>query len=186
MAAGAAVAVTAAVVWGIAGPSGAQAMPGPQELAGLTAERAVATVNRWRQEGHPIRTWVTDRAVEAQWPDGRTARVELPADRMYLAVAPYVRQTHPCAVHVPSSCQGELPDRWFEVTVQERQAGGAAGEVVFSGRMRSLPNGFVELWLPRGREFMVTVRQEKMAGQAVVSTKEGAPTCITTVRLTRV
>ena len=154
------------------------APPGPEAFSGLSAEQAIALANRWRDEGRQVQTFVTDRALEAVWPDGRRASVPLPQNRMYVAVAPYIRTTHPCATHVISSCQGELPGRTFVVTARTRE-----GQVVYRGTLTSLSNGFVELWLPRGLELVLEVASGKFKGTGAISTRPNAPTCITTIRL---
>lgn len=159
---------------------GVRAMPQPDEVAAWTAEQAIEAANTWRQRGFPIRTSVTDQAFEAVWPDGRRVRLPLPPDRMYVAVAPYLTRTHPCRFHSISGCQGELAGRTVEVTVRDEQ-----GRRLWQRTLTTLPNGFVELWLPRGHSLRVAVRMGELQGEGSILTQPGAPTCITTIRLTR-
>lgn len=170
-------AVLGAVLWGTG-----SGQIGGNPVAGLSAREAVALANAWFARGAPVTSFITTEALFLKWPDGREARVSLPANETYVAVAPYVNQTHPCRVHYISSCRGELPNTPFAVTART-----ADGRVVFDGMVTSLANGFIELWLPRQLELILTVKAPDLglAGERRISTRDGAPTCITDVRLQR-
>ncbi len=147
-------------------------------LRGASAQEAIALANRWREEGRPVQSYVTARAVEFVLPGDRRYRVPLPEDRMVVAVAPYIRTTHPCEVHYMSSCQGELANRPVQVRVTR-----VDGTVLVDQEMRTLPNGFLELWLPRGATYKVEVRLEGYRGVEVVETFAESRTCVTTLKL---
>ena len=69
----------------------------PAEEAGLrnlSAVRALALANDWKMAGKEAKTYVTPRAVVFDLPNGRTYKVPLPDDKMVIAVAPYIKQTH--------------------------------------------------------------------------------------------
>lgn len=148
------------------------------ELRGASAEQALALANEWRgSEG--LTSFVTPQAVQFQFADGQEHAAALPADQMVVSVAPYLNTTHPCATHYTSSCQGELVNVPIAVTVTD-----AAGRVIISDTMNTLPNGFLDLWLPRGQE--LTVRLQNSEGQSAsgqLATFEDSPTCITTLQL---
>ncbi len=51
-----------------------------------------------------------------------------------------------------SSCQGELPNRPFNVKAVDKN-----GEILVDETITTLRNGFFELWLPRNRIIMLRV-----------------------------
>ncbi|HEY8498236.1 MAG TPA: CueP family metal-binding protein [Limnochordales bacterium] len=156
--------------------------PLPAPLRGLDARGAVALANEWAARGESVESFVTTEAVHFRWPDGRQAAVPLPAQSMYVAVAPYLEHTHPCTVHYISSCRAELAGVPFVVTART-----ADGRVVLQQTLTSLPNGFVELWLPRGMDLVLTVEwpEARLVGQGRIVTGADAPTCVTDIRLAR-
>jgi len=97
-------------------------------LAGLGPEEALRLANRWAFSRPEVTSYLTDRRLVFRFPDGRERSVDLPRDRMVVAVAPYLRATHPCRVHFPSSCRGELAGARFFVRVTE-----TGGPVFFEG-----------------------------------------------------
>ena len=77
-----------------------------------------------------------------------------------------------------SSCQGELFEQPFEVTATAQN-----GQVLFDGQIRTLRNGFFELWLPKDRLFQLSVRGGGGAAKGVIGTFEKSKTCVTTFQL---
>jgi len=157
--------------------------PKPQDpfasaLAGAGPEEALALANAWKEEGAGVQSYLTSEAVVFRLGGGREVRVPLPEDRMVVAVAPYVRFTHPCEVHFMSSCQGELAGERVWLRVED-----ANGGVVREGEVALLPNGFVELWLPRDRRYLLTVRYRGLEARRTLETFAGSPTCVTDLRL---
>lgn len=153
----------------------------PAALAGLDARAAVELANQWAAQGEKVQSFITTQALHFQWPDGREVTVNLGPEEVYVAIAPYVRRTHPCEVHYLSSCRGELPGRRFAVEVTRLD-----GERVYQGEVVTLFNGFFELWLPRGLDLVIRVQgTDGLSAEAVgiLSTRSGAPTCITNLRL---
>ncbi|HEY8424576.1 MAG TPA: CueP family metal-binding protein [Limnochordales bacterium] len=165
-----------ALVW----PWGGQRSELPEPLQGLDARGAVALANQWAVRGEGVTTFVTSEAVHFEWPDGRKAQVPLEGDAMYVAVAPYVHQTHPCRVHYISSCRAELAEVPLRVTARDQ-----AGRVVLQQTVTTLPNGFFELWLPRGMELALTIEwpEAGLVGQGRIETVKDARTCVTDIQL---
>ena len=157
-----------------------QAAPGPEELQGLSPEQVMQRIDAWGQdsERNKVTSWVTDREIHAEFPGGAKLVVDLPADRMLVAVAPYIRNTHDCGTHYPSSCVGELANTAVRVTVTD-----AAGALVREVETSTLANGFLELWLPRNALFRLTVEARGLKASGPVSTAEKADTCLTTFQL---
>lgn len=84
--------------------------PGPSasDVDRLSARDALALANRWKDSMPSLTSIVDTQRIAFQFADGSTAEVPLPAEEMVVAIPPYLKNTHPCAVHVMSGCQGEL------------------------------------------------------------------------------
>nr|WP_280953430.1 CueP family metal-binding protein [Alkalicoccus urumqiensis] len=77
-----------------------------------------------------------------------------------------------------TGCQGELVEEEFDVLVKD-----ADGDVVIEETMTSYANGFIDLWLPRGETFDVTIEHDGKQAEAALPTNEGDSTCITDMQL---
>lgn len=107
--------------------------------------------------------------------------VSLPLDNegFYLSLAPYVSATHPCEFHSLTTCLGELQNTPVELTVTDA----ASGVAEIQRSTITADNGFVGVWLPRDREFIVKVVAEQGVAETRVSTGGDDPTCLTTLQL---
>lgn len=152
--------------------------PTPHDLTGLDATTALARANEWRETHPDVMTALTTTSIDFAFPSGERRGVALPADRMVVAIAPYLNRTHPCAVHSISGCQGELPGRDFAVVVAD-----PSGKVVLNDTYRTLSNGFIELWLPRDGEFAIAISGMEKNATGRVSTLDDGPTCRSEFRL---
>ena len=65
-----------------------------QELENVNAMEAVAIANEWKWSHKNVTTSVTAREVIIKFPDKTVKRIPLPQEKMLVAVAPYIRQTH--------------------------------------------------------------------------------------------
>lgn len=148
------------------------------ELEGLSPKEALALANQWAEEAKGVQSYLTAKEIVFVFSDKKTKRVPLPKDEMALAVAPYVRYTHPCEVHFMSSCRGELAEQTFAVKVIDEN-----GNVFWEGKVKTMANGFFELWLPRGKNYRLEVKQGDYIGTVPITTEGNAPTCITNLRL---
>ncbi|MDP9822944.1 hypothetical protein J2S59_002753 [Nocardioides massiliensis] len=72
----------------------------------------------------------------------------MPEDRFYLAVAPYVDQTHECFYHSLTTCLGELDSADVRVKIVDE----ANDEVLVDEVRTTFDNGFLGFWLPRDIE----------------------------------
>ena len=165
------------LVWWTFGPKDQD--PFASALAGADAEEAMALANTWKAEGKGVQSYVTPEAVVFRLSESREVKVPLPKDRMVVAVAPYVSFTHRCEVHFMSSCQGELAGEKVWIRVEDE-----GGQVVQEGEVTLLPNGFVELWLPRGKRYSFTARYNGLEARKTLTTFANSPTCVTDVPLT--
>lgn len=103
---------------------------------------------------------------------------ELPEDEFFVSFAPYLTTTHPCAVHSLSGCQGEMADEDIDVKIYDED-----GEVHVDEAMTTMENGFVDLWLPRDKEYTLTIEYEGKSIESEFSTFEGDNTCLTELPL---
>lgn len=105
--------------------------------------------------------------------------LEIPDDRFYLSVAPYVDQTHDCFYHSLTTCQGELAATDVQVTIVDE----TNDEVLVDETRTTFENGFTGFWLPRDIEGTLRVTYDGKSGETQFATDEDAPTCLTTLQL---
>ncbi|MNP57273.1 hypothetical protein D3C76_1520860 [compost metagenome] len=111
--------------------------------------------------------------------DGKSASYSLPEDEFFVSIAPYVNKTHPCAIHSLTGCQGEMTEEEFSVSVQDAEG----NQVMDKQTVKSQPNGFIDLWLPRDKTYNVTIEQDGKKAESEISTFEQNDTCVTTMQL---
>ncbi len=116
--------------------------------------------------------------VVFQFPGGEVKKIQLPEEKMMVAVAPYKEKTHKCATHYFSSCQTELVQQTFLVRAVDQE-----GNVLVDQPMTTLQNGFFELWLPRNRAIMLSVREGELKAEGEIDTSSDSLTCVTTFQL---
>jgi hypothetical protein len=63
-------------------------------LNNVDAVQAVAIANEWNWSRREITSYVTPREVVFKFPDNKVIKIPLPEDKMMVAVAPYINQTH--------------------------------------------------------------------------------------------
>lgn len=102
----------------------------------------------------------------------------LPNDEFFVSIAPYIKQTHPCATHSLTGCRGELINQDFEVYIEDND-----GNVIMDGKITSNSHGFIDLWLPRDKEFHISISQNEKTVKSKFSTFESDDTCNTTMQL---
>src|SRR5690606_31878820 len=111
--------------------------------------------------------------------DSKRTVYDLPEDEFFVSIAPFVDTTHPCAIHSLTGCQGEMADEEFEITIEDQEG----RRILDQQKVRTMENGFIDLWLPRNRVYEVTIRQGDRTSQAQISTFKNDNTCITTMQL---
>ena len=147
-------------------------------LRGVDAEGALSLANKWGTGEKGVVSFVNQRFVEFEFDSGEKASIPLPDYKMVVAIAPYVTQTHPCAIHYLSSCQGEL----VEIPVKVHGVT-SDGEVIVDNELMTMKNGFFELWLPRGLEVDLTIEAVGKKTEGRITTYDDSNTCITTMQL---
>ncbi len=63
-------------------------------LEGLDAVEAIEIANQWKWTKNYIKSSVNTQAVVFKFPNGVIKEIPLPANKMYVAIAPFIRQTH--------------------------------------------------------------------------------------------
>lgn len=111
--------------------------------------------------------------------NGEKTSFDLPENEFFVSIAPFVENTHECAIHSLTGCQGELVDKKFDVHIQDEE-----GTVVVDETIASLENGFIDLWLPRDRTYQVKIEYDGKTVESKISTFKDDNTCITTMKLT--
>lgn len=57
------------------------------------------------------------------------------------------------------------------------------GNVIFNETVETMPNGFIDLWLPRDKTFNITISKDGKKVEQEISTFKGDNTCITNMQL---
>ncbi|OAB44730.1 CueP family metal-binding protein [Paenibacillus glacialis] len=110
--------------------------------------------------------------------DEKSSTYDLPDNEFFLSIAPYVDQTHPCATHSLTGCQGEMVEKEFNVNITDKD-----GTVIVDETLKSQSNGFIDLWLPRDTTYNITVEHDGKTAESEISTFETDDTCLTTMQL---
>ncbi len=63
-------------------------------LNNVDAVQAMAIANQWKWFKEEIKSYVTPREVVFKFSNGKVKRIPLPEEKMVVAVAPYMKQTH--------------------------------------------------------------------------------------------
>lgn len=110
--------------------------------------------------------------------DGSQQNYDLPKDEFFVSIAPYINETHPCATHSLTGCQGEMVHEAFDVYIEDQE-----GNVMVDETMKSQSNGFIDLWLPRDKTYQITITNDGKEVKSEISSYENDHTCITTLQL---
>lgn len=147
-------------------------------IKSLSIRNAIAIANEWKHSKPKITSFITPKELKIIFPDERKVILSLPEDEMYVAIAPYIDNTHTCSTHYLSSCQGEMYDENFELTISDEN-----NHTFFEGFVKTGMNGFFELWLPRGQEFSFNLQFREMKSVFILGSFDNSNTCVTNVRL---
>ena len=64
------------------------------QLNGVDAYKALALANQWHWEKQPVKSHITTKEVVFQFDSGTTKTIALPEEKVMIAVAPYIKNTH--------------------------------------------------------------------------------------------
>lgn len=110
--------------------------------------------------------------------NGSQKTYDLPKDDFFVSIAPFIKETHPCAIHSLTGCQGELANKEFDIYIEDSE-----GNVVVDKTMKSFDNGFIDLWVPRDNTYNIKIEYDGKVVQSTFSSFENDNTCITTMQL---
>jgi hypothetical protein len=150
----------------------------PTVLDNLDAREALNLANKWKTTNPEITSFVEPDKLIVQFPNKSTTEIPLPEDSMMIALAPYINKTHSCETHYVSGCQGELVDVSVKVLALQDD-----GTVLIDQTMKTMANGFIELWLPRNKNISLTLESMNRKTEGVLTTFSDSNTCITTFQL---
>lgn len=161
-------------------PAKAQALLATYGLDGMGTVEVINRLDRLGGDERPADLMASVRPGElVLTADEQQHTLDIPHDRFYLSVAPYVDQTHECFHHSLTTCQGEL----VATDVQVQITDSTSGRVLVDETRTTSQNGFVGFWLPRDINGTITVSYDGKAGEVDFSTGEEAPTCLTTLQM---
>jgi hypothetical protein len=143
-------------------------------LSGLTVEEIVLKLDSTTSDPSGLKASITSDYLVLM-DDSNEVRLMLPKDKFYLSFAPYVTQSHPCATHSLSSCQGELVNQEIHAVITDNE-----GKEFIDSSLTTMANGFVGVWLPLNINGTVTVSYNGLVAQAPIKTFAGSDTCLTT------
>ena len=87
------------ILLGIISPFPAHAFQGEGKsdkaaLENVDAVKALKIADQWREAKKDINSYVNSREVVFKFPGGKVKKIPLPAKKMVVAVAPYIKRTH--------------------------------------------------------------------------------------------
>lgn len=148
-----------------------------EEFQKLSPKQAIELAQSWHRKGIAS-VAVTPTEIQASLPGGKQASIAL-GDEFYVSVAPYVKRTHECDYHVPTGCTGEMIDAKMHLKITDEKT----GEVIKDEDVQIQQDGFLDLWLPRNKKFIVEFTYKGKKAKEVLGTSEKDRTCVTTMKL---
>jgi hypothetical protein len=149
------------------------------DLTGMTAAQSIDRLDALGTADRPSELMASVRVDELRLSDDQgELSLQLPEDRFYLSVAPYVDGTHECFYHSLTTCTGELGGEEVSVSITDDQ-----GTVLVEEDDILFDNGFTGFWLPRDVQGTVRVAYGGRVGSTECATNEDSATCLTTLRL---
>lgn len=148
-------------------------------LDGMDTREVIDHLDRLGGDERPTDLMASIRTDEVVLSDGtRETTLPMPADELYVSMAPYVDQTHDCFFHSLTTCQDELVNADVDILVRDDQ-----GEVVLEETTTTYANGFVGVWLPRDLTGTVVLTVDGRSVEAPLSTTADSATCLTGLQL---
>lgn len=149
------------------------------DLGGMDTRQVIDHLDRLGGADRPAGLMASIRPDVVVVSDGtREVTLPMPADEVYVSMAPYVDQTHDCFFHSLTTCQGELVDEEVDILVRDDD-----GDVLIEETATTYANGFVGVWLPRDMTGTVALTVDGLSVEAPVSTTADSATCLTSLRL---
>jgi hypothetical protein len=161
-------------------PAEATSLLARYDLGGMETVEIIDHLDRLGVDERPADLMASVRPGELLITSGDDEfELDVPDDRFYLSVAPYVDETHDCFYHSLTTCKGELVAEDVEVQIIDE----TNDTVLVDGTETTFDNGFVGFWLPRDIEGTLRVTYDGKVGEVDFATDDDGPTCVTTVQL---
>lgn len=153
-------------------------------LTGLNSRESIELLDALPVAERPASSELTASALADQLVfsnvSGEEASLPLEDGEFYLAVAPYIQQTHSCYFHSLTTCIGEMSNTPVQVLFTDLDT----GEVLIDEELTTYDNGFVGFWLPADITGELTITSNGLSTTEEVSTGPDDLTCLTTMQLT--
>ncbi|MDP3968863.1 MAG: CueP family metal-binding protein [Nocardioides sp.] len=161
-------------------PEDTEALLAEWDLDGMTTVEIIDHLERLAAAERPTDLMASVRPGDLMISaDTGELSLDVPEDRFYLSVAPYVDQTHECFYHSLTTCLGELDSAEVQVQIVDE----TNDEVLVDETRTTFDNGFTGFWLPRDIEGTLRVTYDGKTGSTRFTTDQDAPTCLTTLQL---
>ena len=95
----------------------------------------------------------------------------------FLAIGVYANETHPCPKHA-DGCDAEFKNLLVDYTIVSGD-----GEVIIQDSAMTGENGFFDLYLPKGKEYIATFIVNGKEGVGIIPTNSGSSNCITEIQV---
>ncbi|MEV7646963.1 CueP family metal-binding protein [Arthrobacter sp. NPDC089319] len=150
-------------------------------LDGMDTAGIIDHLDRLDTAQRPTDLMASVRQDELLLSDGaQELTLDLPEDRSYLSIAPYLSQTHECFFHSLTTCLGELGNKSISVKITD----GATGETLVEEQTETFSNGFAGYWIPDNVQGTIEISYAGHSSSTDFSTSDDGATCITDLRLT--
>src|SRR5699024_2222988 len=103
---------------------------------------------------------------------------DLPDDKFFVSIAPFINEMHPCDIHSLTGCQAEFANA--DADVYSRAS---SGNVSLDEYKEAEVHGFIDLSLPRDDTYIVTIRQDGKKATSDISTFDRGNSFITVMQL---
>lgn len=149
-------------------------------LDGMSAVEAIDHLDRLAVADRPsdlMASVYPDELVLAG--EAQEVTFDLPKEKSYVSIAPYVNTTHDCFYHSLTTCRGELSNEEIDVQITDS----ATGELLVDEQAMTFDNGFAGFWVPSDIAGTIDITHEGKSGSVELSTADDGATCITDIRL---
>lgn len=106
--------------------------------------------------------------------------VAVKKDQFYLSVGLYADYTHDCYYHNPATCEAQFKAKQVKYSVKSLNT-----SYVDSGVSVTTSKGWLDFYLPGNQKYLAEFEVEGLKGSGVMSTEEEAPSCISTIKVSK-
>ncbi|MDY3127234.1 MAG: CueP family metal-binding protein [Corynebacterium sp.] len=152
-----------------------------QGLEGKTTKEIIEYLDTMPVAERPTDLLASVRTDELQLSNNdEKVTLDLPEGENYVAIAPYLDETHDCYYHSLTTCLGEMGNEPMHVVIKND----ANGQVLVDEDVTTYDNGFVGFWLPEDVTGKIEVTHQGHSGTADFSTvADDDATCISSLQL---